>query len=142
MTEQATGVTGGGYLYNTIDGATKCGGGVYSTKVCGYNNDLIDKDTKDKMELGTYMHYLFEVFDFNNPDYSFVDEKYKKYLEMFLNSGIDFSGKIYKEYEFIYACPQVKVSYSLSFGEGKGRMPFSFRLVWKLSRRPVRILWP
>ena len=40
------------------------------------------------------------------------------------------------------ACPQVKVSYSLSLGEGNGRMPFSFRLVWKLSRRPVRILWP
>lgn len=66
------------------------------------SNDLINKDIKDVMEFGTYMHYLFEVFDFNNPDYSFVDEKYKKYLEMFLNSGIDFSGKIYKEYEFIY----------------------------------------
>ena len=35
-------------------------------------------------------------------DGSFVDEKYKKYLEMFINSGIDFSGNIYKEYEFIY----------------------------------------
>ena len=67
-----------------------------------YNNDLIDKETKDKMELGTYMHYLLEVFDFKNPDYSFVDDKYKKYLEMFINSGIDFNGKIYKEYEFIY----------------------------------------
>ena len=41
MAEQATGVTGGGYLYTSIDGATKCGG-VYSTEVCGYNNDLID----------------------------------------------------------------------------------------------------
>ena len=41
MTEQATKVEGGGYLYNSIDGATKCGG-VFSTKVCGYNNDLID----------------------------------------------------------------------------------------------------
>jgi len=54
------------------------------------------------MVFGTYMHYLFEVFDFKNEDYSFVDDKYKKYLEMFLNSGVDFSGKIYKEYEFIY----------------------------------------
>ncbi len=54
------------------------------------------------MELGTYMHYLFEVFDFNNPDYSLIDDKYKKYLEMFINSGIDFNGKIFKEYEFIY----------------------------------------
>ena len=66
------------------------------------NNDLIDKDIKEKMEFGTYMHYLFEVFDFKEPNYSFIDEKYRKYLEMFLNSGIDFSGKIYKEYEFIY----------------------------------------
>jgi len=66
------------------------------------SNDLIDKDTKEKMDFGTYMHYLFEVFDFNNLDYSLLNEKYKKYLEMFLNSGIDFSGNIYKEYEFIY----------------------------------------
>ena len=66
------------------------------------SNNLIDKETKDKMELGTYMHYLLEVFDFKNPDYSFVEDKYKKYLEMFINSGIDFNGKIYKEYEFIY----------------------------------------
>ena len=41
ITEQATGVTGGGYLFNNIEGATKCGG-VSSMKVCGYNNDLID----------------------------------------------------------------------------------------------------
>ena len=41
MTEQATGVIGGGYLYVNIDGAINCGE-IYSTKVCGYNNDLID----------------------------------------------------------------------------------------------------
>ena len=40
------------------------------------------------------------------------------------------------------ACPQTKASYSLSSGEGKGRMPPSLRLVEKRSRRPVRILWP
>ena len=40
------------------------------------------------------------------------------------------------------AWPQAKVSYSLSSGEGKGRMPWSLRLVWKASRRPVRILCP
>lgn len=65
-------------------------------------NDLIDKEIRDKMNLGTYMHYLFEVVDFNNPDYSLIDDKYKIYIEKFINSGIDFSGKIYKEYEFIY----------------------------------------
>ena len=37
------------------------------------------------------------------------------------------------------ACPQVNVSYSLSDGEGKGRMPFSLRLVQNASRRPVKI---
>ena len=40
------------------------------------------------------------------------------------------------------ACPQVNVSYSLSDGEGKGRMPFSLRLVQNASRRPVKILCP
>ncbi|CCZ37897.1 uncharacterized protein BN707_01789 [Bacteroides fragilis CAG:558] len=40
------------------------------------------------------------------------------------------------------ACPQVNVSYSLSSGEGKGRIPPSLRLVEKASRRPVSILCP
>lgn len=40
------------------------------------------------------------------------------------------------------ACPHVKVSYSLSSGDGKGRIPFSFRFVQKRSRLPVRILCP
>jgi len=66
------------------------------------SNDLVDKAMREKMEFGTYMHYLFEIIDFNNPDYSLIDDKHKKYIEMFLNSGIDFSGKIYKEYEFVY----------------------------------------
>ena len=40
------------------------------------------------------------------------------------------------------ACPQVKVSYSLSSGQGKGCSPPSLRLVQNVSRRPVSILWP
>lgn len=40
------------------------------------------------------------------------------------------------------AWPHAKVSYSLSAGEGKGRTPPQQRLVWNVSRRPVRILWP
>ena len=40
------------------------------------------------------------------------------------------------------AWPQMKASYSLSSGEGKGFRPPSLRLVLKRSRRPVRILWP
>ena len=40
------------------------------------------------------------------------------------------------------ACPQVKVSYLLSLGEGKGMMPCSLRFVQKRSLRPVSILCP
>ena len=40
------------------------------------------------------------------------------------------------------AWPHVNVSYSLSNGVGNGRTPPNLRLVKKLSRRPVRILWP
>ena len=39
------------------------------------------------------------------------------------------------------ACPLVKVSYSLSSGEGKGRRPPNCLLVEKRLRRPVSILW-
>ena len=38
------------------------------------------------------------------------------------------------------AWPQVKVSYSLSAGEGKGRKPCNLRLVLNVFLRPVRIL--
>ncbi len=52
-----------------------------------------------KMEFGTYMHYLFEVTDFNNP---IVDNEYKDNIMNFINK-LDLTGsKIYKEYEFIY----------------------------------------
>ena len=54
------------------------------------------------MEFGTYMHYLFEVFDFKKKDFEQIDEEYRPYLEKFLNCGIDFSGNIFKEYEFVY----------------------------------------
>ena len=40
------------------------------------------------------------------------------------------------------ACPQTKLSYSLSNGDGKGIIPFSLRLVQKRSFLPVRILCP
>ena len=38
--------------------------------------------------------------------------------------------------------PTPKVSYGLSLRLGKPLRPLYFRLVAKLSRRPVRILWP
>jgi len=63
---------------------------------------LIDKSTKEKLEFGEYMHYLFEITDFKNPNLDIIDPKYREYISSFLNSGIDFKGaNIYKEYEFI-----------------------------------------
>ncbi len=57
----------------------------------------------------------------------------------FLTAAIDIPRAAEMELE---ACPQAKVSYSLSSGEGNGRMPPSLRLVENCSRRPVRILCP
>lgn len=52
-----------------------------------------------KMEFGTYMHYLFEVTDFNNP---VIDSEYENSIVSFIHK-LDLNGsKIYKEYEFIY----------------------------------------
>ena len=68
---------------------------------------LIDEKTREKEEFGTHMHYIFEMFDFKNPDFSIIPESYQQYLKNFLHSGIDFSGNIYKEYEFIYESDNV-----------------------------------
>ena len=64
--------------------------------------DLLDKETKNKMELGTYVHYLFELLDFNNLDYSYIDSKYLDYVKSFVDQLDMNNAKIYKEYEFIY----------------------------------------
>ena len=50
------------------------------------------------MQLGTYIHYLFEITDFKNPN---IDSKYKEYILEFIKQ-IDLNCNIYKEYEFIY----------------------------------------
>ena len=63
------------------------------------SHKLYSSDEVSKMEFGTYMHYLFEVTDFNNP---IVDNKYRDNIMNFINK-IDLNdSKIYKEYEFIY----------------------------------------
>jgi len=65
-------------------------------------SNIIDKDTKENIEFGKYMHYLLEVTDFKNPKFDNIDPKYRKSIEMFLTCGLDFNNcKIYKEYEFI-----------------------------------------
>ena len=67
------------------------------------SHEIVDEDTSKKMEFGTYIHYLFELMDFKNPDYSYIDSKYIDYIKTFVESDIDFINcDIYKEYEFIY----------------------------------------
>lgn len=57
------------------------------------------------MEFGTKVHYILECLDFNNPDYTGIDDIIKDKISKFLNLDIMKNikdGKIYKEYEFIY----------------------------------------
>ena len=66
---------------------------------------LIDKNKKDEMDFGTKLHYYLEVVNFNNPDYSLIDDRYTPYIKSILGSPLMSNisnGKAYKEYEFIY----------------------------------------
>lgn len=72
---------------------------------------LINKETIEKMELGSRVHYYLEALDFNEPNYDLVDDKYVELIKSFLNSEImkDLSkARIYKEYEFIYKTNNIK----------------------------------
>ena len=57
------------------------------------------------------IHYIFEIVDFKKKDLSFIDNKYKKYLEKFFNldllKNIE-NANVYKEYEFIYLDNNIK----------------------------------
>ena len=63
-----------------------------------------DKETIKLMKLGTHVHEILEYLDFNNPDFSNIEEEYLDKIKAFLNQDIDFKNalKIYKEYEFYY----------------------------------------
>ena len=67
-------------------------------------NKVIDKEFKERLDFGTYMHYLFEVFDFkkNNIDDINAPDEYKNKLLNFINheelKNIK-DATIYKEYE-------------------------------------------
>ena len=66
-------------------------------------NKLLSSEEKKNIELGLRMHYLFEITDFNNPDYSMMNDFEKSCLKNFLNTKIlDNNMGIYKEYEFVY----------------------------------------
>lgn len=65
---------------------------------------LITKDTLEKMELGTKIHYYLEMLDFKNPDYTSVDNKYINKIKAFIDSPLLENikeAKIFKEYEFM-----------------------------------------
>ena len=67
--------------------------------------ELIDKEIKDNMEYGKYIHNVFELVDFKNPNFTLINENAKKYLINFLKQDIlknIANSKIYKEYEFYY----------------------------------------
>ena len=57
------------------------------------------------LEFGTNIHYLLELLDFHNPDYSYIeDDFYKDIVTKFMNCSLMSKineGIVYKEYEFI-----------------------------------------
>lgn len=66
------------------------------------SNKLISSEEAKNMEYGTYMHYLFEIVDFNNPKLD-IEPFYLDKINKFITTiGNIKEAKIYKEYEFIY----------------------------------------
>lgn len=70
-------------------------------------NSIIDIESQEKFEFGTKLHYILEILDFKNPDFSnlginkFYIDKISKFLSCEIFNDID-KTKIIKEYEFIY----------------------------------------
>lgn len=67
---------------------------------------IIDSDTFENLKFGKYMHYLFEVIDFKNPEIDTlnISDFYKNKLKLFLESDLlknVSNANIYKEYEFL-----------------------------------------
>lgn len=63
---------------------------------------IIDKNLKEKLDFGTFMHYVYEVSDFKNIDQLDISDVEKQHVINFLNheevKNID-QAKIYKELE-------------------------------------------
>jgi hypothetical protein len=77
---------------------------VEKTHASKEQNDLIKKETKEIMELGSKVHEAFESVNLKSPDYSLFDNKIKEYVKNFLSIDIlkeVINAKVYKEYEFI-----------------------------------------
>ena len=66
------------------------------------NYNIYDKNEYKNIEYGKYIHGLFESIDFNNPDFSGINDFEKEKILSFLENPI-FNNviNIYKEYEFI-----------------------------------------
>ena len=76
------------------------------------NLDIINSKTKNNMELGIYLHELFESIDFLNPDYEDLSDEDIMYVNNLLNQELFnniSNAKIYKEYEFIYTLDNDKL---------------------------------
>ena len=66
------------------------------------SNKLISKEEAKNMEYGTYMHYIFETVDFNNPILD-IEPFYLDKINKFISAVGDIKeAQVYKEYEFIY----------------------------------------
>jgi ATP-dependent helicase/nuclease subunit A len=65
-------------------------------------HQLYSLEEKSNMLLGKNIHYLLEITDFNQPDYSKMNEYEQKLIANFIKTGIFKQAQhIYKEYEFM-----------------------------------------
>lgn len=68
------------------------------------SKELKIDSNKNNMDFGTKIHFIMEITDFKNPDYSIIQETFyqsvvKKFLASSLMKNIE-KGNIYKEYEY------------------------------------------
>lgn len=74
---------------------------IEKNKISKSINSLIDKNTKDNINLGIKVHEILEYLDFRNPSFEEEDEHISKKILKFLSSiNIESVKNIYKEYEF------------------------------------------
>jgi len=66
--------------------------------------NLLSQEEKEAIQMGLRFHEIFELIDFNHPDYrgltAFEEKKVKEFLNQPLLKNIE-NSKIYKEFEFI-----------------------------------------
>ncbi len=66
-------------------------------------NTLYTKDEQQNIDLGLKMHSILENIDFNNLDFTYLNNFEKQKVISFINTKIlNNAKKIYKEYEFFY----------------------------------------